>query len=62
MDKLVIKGVRGLADALEVSTATAMKLIRTQGFPCGKVGKLVCIPVPQLLEWLANGGTEQKGA
>jgi len=62
MEKLVIKGVRDLAKILGVSTATAHALTKFPGFPAARIGKSIVVPVSALNEWLAKGGTEQKGA
>ena len=61
MERMVLKGVRELADFLCISTHTAVELTKRNDFPSGKVGKSILVPIPQLLAWLAAGGTETKG-
>lgn len=61
MEKMILKGIRELAEFMGISTSTALKLSRREDFPVGRIGKSVLVPVPQLLDWLAAGGTEKKG-
>ena len=60
MEKMVLKGVRELADFLDISVQTAQTLTKRQDFPSGRIGKCILTPIPQLLNWLAAGGTETK--
>lgn len=62
MENMCIKGIRNLAQALGVSTRTAMALTKRPDFPTARIGNLIVVPVAALNEWLANGGTAQKGA
>lgn len=62
MEGLCIKGIRELARALGVSTRTAQALTKRPDFPTARIGNLVVVSVAALEEWLANGGTEQRGA
>ena len=62
MEKMVISGVRELAEALGVSVNTALALTRRADFPSAKLGKRTVTPVAALNEWLAKGGTAAKGA
>lgn len=62
MEKMVLKGVRELAEFLSISNQTALNLANREDFPSGKIGKSILVPIPQLLAWLAAGGTERKGA
>ena len=61
MEKMVLKGVREIAEFLGVSHNTVLELVKRPDFPAGRIGKSILVPVPQLLAWLAAGGTEQKG-
>ena len=60
MEKMVLKGVRELAEFLGISNQTALELSRRSDFPSGRIGKNILVPIPQLLAWLAAGGTETK--
>lgn len=62
MEKLVIKGVRELADVLGIGVNSAHALTKRADFPKAKLGRLTVVPVDALKEWLANGGTEPKSA
>lgn len=62
MEKLCIKGVRDLARALGISVSSAAALTKRPDFPSARIGNLIVVPIAALNEWLANGGTEQKGA
>lgn len=62
MEKLVIKGIKELAEVLDVSVQTAYNLTKRPDFPSARLGKLVVTPVDELKKWLANGGTEQRSA
>ena len=62
MDKYCIKGVRELARYLGISTNSAHSLTKRADFPSARIGKTIVVPVAALTEWLAKGGTEQKGA
>lgn len=61
MEKMVLKGVRELAEFLGISNQTALDLANREDFPSGRIGKSILVPVPQLLTWLAAGGTQKKG-
>ena len=61
MEKMVLKGVREVADFLGISTSTVLELVKRTDFPAGRINKSILVPVPQLLAWLAAGGTERKG-
>lgn len=61
MEKLVISGLRELAQVLGISVVTARKLTNTPGFPSARLGeKKIVVPVAALDEWLRKGGTEVK--
>lgn len=62
MERLCIKGVRNLADTLGISVSAAHSLTKRQDFPSARIGKTIVVPVAALKEWLAKGGTDQKGA
>ena len=61
MEKMVLKGIREIAEFLGVSVNTVEELVKRPDFPAGKIGKCYIVSVPHLLDWIANGGTEQKG-
>lgn len=62
MENICIKGVRNLAQVLGVSVGVAHSLTKRPDFPSARIGNLIVVPIAALNEWLANGGTEQKGA
>lgn len=62
MEQICIKGVRNLAEVLGVSMSTAHALTKRADFPSARIGKAVVVPTAALNEWLARGGTAQKGA
>ena len=61
MEKLVISATE-LAETLGISRSTAYELLSREDFPSARLGKRIVIPVAALNEWLAKGGTVQKGA
>jgi len=54
--------VAELIEYLGCDRGTAYALVKTSGFPAARIGKRIVIPEDALKEWLANGGTKQKGA
>ena len=45
-----------------LSKNTVYSMLRAPGFPATRVGKRIIVSERAFTEWLANGGTEQKGA
>ena len=54
--------VADLVSLLGCSRSTAYALVRRPGFPATRIGKRIVIPEDALKKWLAQGGTEQRGA
>lgn len=57
-----IRSVRELANDLNVSVATAYKLVKTPGFPVIRVGKRFLIPEVAYNKWLATAGGNLQAA
>lgn len=62
MESICIKGVRNLARALDISVSAAHALTKRPDFPSARIGNLIVVSISALEEWLANGGTQQRGA
>lgn len=62
MERLVIKGVRELAETLGIGVNYALELTKRPDFPASRLGRAIVVPVDALKEWLANGGTQQRSA
>lgn len=45
---------------LGVSRRIAYELVGRSDFPSARIGKRIVVPMDSLMEWLKNGGTEQK--
>ena len=60
MEKYI--SITELQEALGISKSTAYALTKRADFPSVRIGKRVVIPETALQEWLAKGGTEEKGA
>lgn len=60
MEKLI--SAREIMEASGLSKNTVYDLMRSPGFPSVRIGKRVFVAECAFREWLANGGTEQKGA
>lgn len=59
MDNRILS-VKELQQYLGVSRCVAYELVGRSDFPSAKLGKRIVVPMDSLMEWLKNGGTEQK--
>ena len=59
-NRQVLKGCREIAAFLGISPQTVLGLLKRPDFPAGRIGKAIIAPIPQLLQWIAEGGTERK--
>lgn len=60
MEKLL--SAKGIMEASGLSKNTVYDLMRSPGFPSVQIGRRVFVPESAFNDWLAKGGTKQKGA